>query len=475
MSELFENVKIYIDRLKQFSSTKPEVKVVEQGVVFRENRKFIIDAALIVNEAVFTVFEFKNTVLSLTKQEVVNIYELTNFECRFFVLSDGVNSRVYDTYYGSIDTSKGIEKLWSILFIEYNKEDIDKFKQKLIDEVNKEITTFKKNLNFLYKTSKDIAVITKLSNLEKAIQLFKDGLEENLRYDKNMRSFYITEDLRDLKNLENQFFKTVIEEIPNNTEIYRYTTLDSVFRTIEGKTLRLSGIVGMNDISEVGYVDGYLDKKYVPMATDELVNSVNKKYLMCSSTLEDELMQWRLYGDDCKGACLVFQINKGVEIPGLLLRKINYGIKLDGENFHPELEFIKRIKERTRNKVKVDFHFKTLSLWKHFFKSYEYEPEKEVRLLLIGNQTDEIKGEEFLTGTGSRIDIKWNLTNSHNILAPFIVLKIDDPRLRCKLTKVILGSKCPELAINLKQFGLLARKKNLSHLQIIPSKIINYR
>lgn len=475
MSELFENIKIYIDRLKQFASTKPEVKVVEQGVVFRENRKFNIDAALIVNEVVFTVFEFKNTVLSLTKQEVVNIYELTNFECRFFVLSDGVNSRVYDTYYGSIDTSKGIENLWSILFIEYNKEDIDKFKQKLIDEVNKEITTFKKNLNVLYKTSKDIVVITKLSNLEKAIQLFKDGLEENLRYDKNMRSFYITEDLRDLKNLENQFFKTVIEEIPDNTEIYRYTTLDSVFRTIEGKTLRLSGIVGMNDISEVGYVDGYLDKKYVPMATDELVNSVNKKYLMCSSTLEDELMQWRLYGDDCKGACLVFQINKGVEIAGLLLRKINYGLKLDGENFHPELEFIKRIKERTRNKVKVDFHFKTLSLWRHFFKSYEYEPEKEVRLLLIGSQTDEIKGEEFLTGTGSRIDIKWNLTNSHNILAPFIVLKIDDPRLRCKLTKVILGSKCPELAINLKQFGLLARKKNLSHLQVIPSKIINYR
>jgi hypothetical protein len=475
MGENFENIKIYLHLLRQFASTKPEIKVVEQGVVFRENRKFNIDAALIVNEVVFTVFEFKNTVLSLTKQEVLNIYELTNFECRFFVLSDGVNSRVYDTYYGSIDTSKGIENLLSILFIEYNKEDIDKFKQKLIEEVNKEVTTFKKNLNVLYKTSKDIAVNTKLSNLEKAIQLFKDGLEENLRYDKNMRSFYITEDLRDLKNLENQFFKTVIEEIPNNTEIYRYTTLDSVFRTIEGKTLRLSGIVGMNDISEVGYVDGYLDKKYVPMATDELVNSVNKKYLMCSSTLEDELMQWRLYGDDCKGACLVFQINKGVEIPGLLLRKINYGIKVDGENFHPELEFIKRIKERIRNKVKVDFNFKTLSLWRHFFKSYEYEPEKEVRLLLIGNQTDEIKGEEFLTGTGSRIDIKWNLTNTHNILAPFIVLKIDDPRLRCKLIKVILGSKCPELAINLKQFSLLARKRNLSHIQIVPSKIINYR
>jgi hypothetical protein len=125
--------------------------------------------------------------------------------------------------------------------------------------------------------------------------------------------------------------------------------------------------------------------------------------------------------------------------------------------------------------VKVDFQFRTLSIWRHFFKSYEYEPEKEVRLLLIENQSGEVKGQTHLTGTINPLEVKWNLTNSHQILAPFIILKIDDPRLRCKLKKVILGSKCPELGINLKQFGLLTRKKNLTHVQVVPSKIINYR
>lgn len=148
---------------------------------------------------------------------------------------------------------------------------------------------------------------------------------------------------------------------------------------------------------------------------------------------------------------------------------------MDQKNYHPELDFILRVKDQLRKEVKIDFRFKTLSLWRHFFKSYEYEPEKEVRLLLIGNEKDEIKGEKFSTGSGASLDIKWNLTNSHHILAPFIILKIDDPRLSCTLKKVILGSKCPELAINLKQFSLLARKKNLSHLEVIPSKIINYR
>ena len=475
MEEHFENIRIYLDKINQKISSKPEIKLVEESFVIRNNRMVNIDAALIINELVFAVFEFKSTVASLTKQEVLNIYELSNFECRFFVLSDGFQSKIYDTYYGDLATAKEFDELWSILFVEYDTIKILNLKDKLINEVNKEIFTFQKNLKGINKDLKNIELKTKILNVEKAVQIFKYGLAKNLKYDDNSRSFYISNDLRNSNELENQFFKTIIEDVPNGTDIYRYTTLDSVFKTIEGGTLRLSGIVGMNDISEIGYVDGYLDKKFVPMANDDHVNSVNKKYIMCSSTLEDELMQWRLYGDDCKGGCLVFKINKGAELPGLLLRKINYGINVNGINYHPELEFIKRIKERVRRKVKVDFQFRTLSLWRHFFKSYEYEPEKEVRLLLIENQSGEVKGQTHLTGTINPLEVKWNLTNSHQILAPFIILKIDDPRLRCKLKKVILGSKRPELGINLKQFGLLTRKKNLTHIQVVPSKIINYR
>jgi len=37
------------------------------------------------------------------------------------------------------------------------------------------------------------------------------------------------------------------------------------------------------------------------------------------------------------------------------------------------------------------------------------------------------------------------------------------------------GTKCPELVVNFKQFSLLTRKKNLSHIQAVPSNIINYK
>lgn len=475
MEEHLKNSKNYLDELRIKIANKPNYSLLDDSFTIQNHQFVYIDAVLLVNENPLALFEFKSAISTLNKQEAINIYDSFGTDSLFFIITDGKQSKIYETNQWTVKNVDSVDELWKVLIAKLSEEQVEQLRVKIVEELKKEVFTFQKQLKGIRNSLQSYELESKFQNIIKAINQFEEGFSANLKYDVEGRFFYITNDLRNFNELENKFFKTIIEDVPLGTEIYRYTTLDSVLRTIEGKTLRLSGIVGMNDISEIGYVDGYLDKKFKPMATDDHVDSVNKKYIMCSSTLEDELMQWRLYGDDCKGACLVFEVNGGNEIPGLLLRKINYGIKVNGENYHPELEFLLRIKNRLRKKLKIDFQFKTLSLWRHFFKSYEYEPEKEVRLLLIGNESDEVKGERHLTGVGNDIGIKWNLTNSHQILAPFIILQIDDVRLRCKLKKVILGAKCPELGINLKQFSLLTRKKNLVDIQVVPSKIINYR
>lgn len=467
--------KIYLDQIKNKIAHNSNYKLLEESFTVQDHKFVYIDAVLLVNDNPLAIFEFISSISTIIKQEALNIYERLGTDCLFFIITDGTKSKIYQTNKWTVKNVDSIDELWEILVAKLSEDQVEEFRIKIVDEIKKEVYTFKKELKDIRNSLQSNKFESKFQNILNALSRFENGFSDNLKYDVDGRFFYITKDLRKLNELENQFFKTIIEGVPRGTEIYRYTTLDSVFKTIEGKTLRLSGIVGMNDISEIGYVDGYLDKKFKPMATDDHVNSVNKKYIMCCSTLEDELMQWRLYGDDCKGACLVFEVNGENEIPGLLLRKVNYGININGENYHPELEFLFRVKNRLRKKLKIDFQFKTLSLWRHFFKSYEYEPEKEVRLLLIGNESDEIKGENFLNGTGIPIEIKWNLTNSHQILAPFIILNIDDNRLICKLKRVILGAKCPELGVNIKQFNLLTRKKGLVDIQVVPSRIINYR
>ncbi|MFZ1514969.1 MAG: DUF2971 domain-containing protein, partial [Saprospiraceae bacterium] len=362
------------------------------------------------------------------------------------------------------------------LFKVIDKEQILKNKIGIHAEIKKELNTFKRHINSLHKKNKTEALTNIVGKIEKISALLsEDNFLDNLSYDVDGQFFHLTTDIRDFSSYENKLFKTLVEDLPIGAKIHRYTTLDSVYRTIEGGQIRLSGIVGMNDISEVGYVESYLNRKYKPMSNPHDINSVNRKFIMCSSELEDELMQWRLYGDDCKGGCLTFDVINNNELPGLLLRKISYGLFIDGNNYHPELELLLRIQKRIKNILKVELKFRTLEIWKHFFKSFEYSPEKEVRLLLIGNSEDQIKGEKHLTGVGNPIDIKWNLTSSHQILAPFILLKLSDPRLRCNLSKTLLGAKCPEIGVNLKQFKHLSIKRGLTDLLVEPSKIKNYR
>ena len=236
-------------------------------------------------------------------------------------------------------------------------------------------------------------------------------------------------------------------------------------------------LVGMNDTTEVNYAENYItgtNRDYT-QAHWKTVDTYNRRFISSCSLKEDDLTQWRLYADDSKGVCLILNVDEKLLDSKFVLKRISYGKK---NGSHPELDFIKQVIGNLKSKLNINFEFKTLSTWRHFFKPFEYSVEEEVRLLFILNDQDVKKG--------------WLLTSSHNILNPYVEFKLNDDGLPLQLTEIVLGPKCPEKEINQKQFQQFIRelrnKKikikdegqevdeyNIPKLNVSISKIKNYR
>ena len=187
---------------------------------------------------------------------------------------------------------------------------------------------------------------------------------------------------------------------------------------------------------------------------------------MCASKLEDNLNQWRLYGDDSKGVCLEMELhdNNSAEF---YIKAVSYGKKVKHElngntyfiNRHFELDILEAFQKVLFDKYKFTYPFKSLETWKHFFKSYEYAIEQEIRVLYINKASN-------------TSEPKWILTNSHSILNPLMAIQYD--KLPFEITKVLFGSKAPEADVNIRQFKYLSEENGMS-LTFDKSRINNYR
>ena len=129
-------------------------------------------------------------------------------------------------------------------------------------------------------------------------------------------------------------------------------------------------------------------------------------------------------------------------------------------NRHFELDFLKAFQKVLSDNYKFTYPFKSLETWKHFFKSYEYEVEREIRVLYI--KTDE--------DNNAKLD--WVLTHSHNILNPVLFFQYQN--LPFKINKVLFGSKAPEVNVNIQQFEYLTQSKGIN-ITFSKSQIKNYR
>ncbi len=192
---------------------------------------------------------------------------------------------------------------------------------------------------------------------------------------------------------ENEFFEQLIETFKGDT-VYRYTSLDSLFLTLHTSKQGMCCLVGMNDKSEVYYADKYLNRDSGKTTYDR--NKENNFFILScvEDKPEENLMMWRLYGDNAKGVRIQYIPKKMPD--GFRFAKIYYGTDIDK---HPGLDLIKKIQETKFGSV--FFKFSHLDYWKHFFKPSDYQMENEVRLLYETTasnppqKTDWIKGGEF--------------------------------------------------------------------------------
>lgn len=281
------------------------------------------------------------------------------------------------------------------------------------------------------------AVFEKLKELmpgEKAKAFYKKNRAAAMMRDED--SFYFAnEDLED--GLFDCFLKKFDDE-----KICRYTSLSSLYRTINDGEQSMCCIVGMNDRSECTYADNYIKGQQngnnSTYKTPYEAEVENKFFILScmEATKYDELTMWRLYGDNTRGVNILYDVNKG-GLKGFKLYYIDYA---EANGSHRTLDMIKSLMA-----LKVDkrtFRLRKWDEWKHFFKPYEYRDEKEIRLLY--NRKD-------------KPVCKWILTSDYQIACPLMIFKLDTFPL--KMEEVKLGPNCPDIVTNQQQVEMLMREK----------------
>jgi hypothetical protein len=315
------------------------------------------------------------------------------------------------------------------------------------------------------------------TNNSKLIGFIENEIDKDrIGFDSQTNAYYLQDRSGNERHgNENKLFNLVFSEKPRS-KICRYTSLGTLFSMLNKHSFRMCGLAGMNDKSEVNYVDRYLNGTETPYGKlhHNTISAINKRYITscCNIRKKDDLTLWRLYGDNSRGVCLIFDTigtNLGNRV---LLHEVKYPNK---EGKHEELDFVKEVISRVKTLYGAKFEFRKLMYWKHFFKPIEFQVESEVRLLIVddGSLTKERKQD-------------WVITNDHSIIIPVVDFNLNDHEFPLVLREIILGPNCPEREINLKQIQELLRmafsseflvhnSRKKPFIKVSESSIKNYR
>lgn len=390
----------------------------------KNNSHIRFDIVLLRKGMLYAIIEVKRNLnlgsrFSVVKQNVVEMLQLTN--CRFGIITDNNKYLLKDMAYPDAD------------FVEM---DFDQTVDKLI---NPSIISVSEG---------------GYEKIMKALKIFfKDDTNkitmicEDIEYDDNQGEYFF-----DSLDKERFFFSNVFNSSRiNNSDIYRYTSLDTLISMFNKGTYRMNGIVGMNDKSEIDYFDKESEIKNSWYSAQE----INDTYLSSCCSIGDDLTMWRLYGDDGKGVCLVFEILPPEKrLKGFVLAPINYA---EERGKHTAIKMFRKLSD-------AKMRFRELYKWKHFFKPYEYNIEDEIRLIFFDNR-------KYNNGVINR---DWVKTWNHSIINPIIDFKLNSPGFPLQLKRIVLGPKMQELDTNKSQLEYYISQKGYS-IDVEKSKIDNYR
>lgn len=280
-------------------------------------------------------------------------------------------------------------------------------------------------------------------------------VDEALEYDDSAGYFNLKQ------NVEDKFFKCLLR--PKETkQVCRYTSLNSLFLTFRDQNHCMLSLPCMNDKGELTYSDKMVGN-YIYSNSDQTVAEDNDCFILscCSNDKIDDLTMWRLYGDNAKGCCIIYNVNENlIDNKRYFFAPVSYG---DNDKLHLELEFVRAFKEHKVNGWR--FCFKRWNIWKHFFKSYLFKDEDEYRLLYLA--------------TGDNKDMDWIRDNTNGIVSRIKKIEVTDMSFPLTISDVIVGPKCPEQETAVTQFKYMNLKQQIIKVktrnQIRSSIIKDYR
>ena len=256
--------------------------------------------------------------------------------------------------------------------------------------------------------------------------------------------------------------------------ICRYTSLDSLFKLLDGAKHAMCSPVSMNDKHECDYADSFMPW-HVNRSRGEVEIEADNSYflLSCSDIKEsDVLTMWRLYGDDAKGVCLEYKVEADkVDNDRYFLGRVSYGRKTgDGKFEHPELSFIAYMQAKAISPGWY-FVFGKWYIWKFFFKSWTYRDENEIRLIYKPVLSND---EEFAR-------IKWYKDQTNGIFNRMALIPIDFTEgedFPLSISRIILGPHSPEANRNREQIWYMTLQSSVAvplGFSVDVSTISNYR
>jgi|GEM_PF-5611017 len=284
-----------------------------------------------------------------------------------------------------------------------------------------------------------------------------------LDYDEDGRFFHFSSEPGTLFDIEGQLFLELLEPI-KETQVCRYTSLESLFQSLNCKSYRLASIIAMNDRSEIDYAYKQMNLFYKPLHSLSIweMEELNKSFISSCTNIrkKDDLTMYRLYGDDSRGVCLVFDYDQDKERYNLLLRQVSYG---EARKRHDKLDRLATFLQTLTATHRIRFRFMYFDTWKHFFKSSDYALEEEIRLLYIekpGFKPD---------------DQGWVKSYPDQIISRYVTFLLDHENFPLKLRSIVVGPNCPDAAVNKRQLEVMLKHRGITGVTVELSQIESYR
>ena len=211
------------------------------------------------------------------------------------------------------------------------------------------------------------------------------------------------------------------EEEENPSFLCKYVSLGTYMNMLKNRTFRINSITSMNDTSESFFLGEFLcniyqsnEERYKETVKNHntLITSLSKRY--------DSALMWRLYGDNGKGVCLVFDVKDAEAKPILYI----------GEKTSRYQQL--RTAIRNLNKKGINIFVNDIDGLRFFVKSNQFDYEDEYRL---------VYSSEYVS-----------YTQYEDLISYYKDLKIDDmgriPELGIRIEEIILGANLPQREVN---------------------------